>query len=187
MSAPADRRRLLVLFAHPAFERSRVQRVLLETARGIDGVTVHDLYEAYPELDIDVAREQALLVEHDVVVLQHPLYWYSTPSILKEWQDLVLQHGWAYGAAGTALRDKLLLQALSAGGPESSYRRDGGHGHTVRDFLAPVEATAGLCGMRYLEPFVVYGTHGLGAPAIERHAAAYRRRLEALRDGEETG
>lgn len=29
--------------------------------------------------------------------MQHPFYWYSTPALLKEWQDLVLEHGWAYG------------------------------------------------------------------------------------------
>ena len=77
---------VLVLFAHPAIRKSRVNRRLVEAARGIDGVTVNDLYEAYPDLDIDVPREQQLLSDHDVVVMQHPFYWYSTPSSLKEGQ-----------------------------------------------------------------------------------------------------
>ena len=176
-------RRVLVLFAHPDLARSRVNRHLLEAASGLDGVTVHDLYEAYPDLDIDVGREQSLLVAHDAVILQHPFYWYSTPAILKQWQDLVLAHGWAYGRGGTALIGKVLLLALTAGGSEASYRREGHNRFTISELLAPLEQTARLCGMVYLPPYVVHGTHGLGDDAIRDHAARYRDLLSALRDG----
>ena len=91
---------ILILFAHPALEKSRVNRVLIRDIPGIEGVTFHDLYETYPDFDIDVAREQELLLAHDTIVLHHPFFWYSTPAMLKEWQDLVLEHGWAYGSGG---------------------------------------------------------------------------------------
>jgi len=176
-------RRVLLLFAHPDPARSRVNRRLLEAATGLNEVTVHDLYQAYPDLDIDVAKEQSLLVEHDAVVLQHPFYWYSTPAILKQWQDLVLTHGWAYGHGGTALAGKVFLQVLTAGGSEASYRREGHNRFTIRELLAPLEQTARLCGMVYLPPYVVHGTHGLDAGAIRDHAVRYRELLTALRDG----
>ena len=176
-------RRILILFAHPAVRRSRVNRRLLEAVRGLEGVLVNDLYEAYPEFDIDVAREQRLLEQHGVVILQHPFYWYSTPSILKEWQDLVLEHGWAYGDGGRALEGKLLLNAVTAGGGEDAYRRDGSNRFAVRELLAPIEQTARLCRMEYLPPFVAYGTHRLADADIARHASDYRRAIEALRDG----
>jgi glutathione-regulated potassium-efflux system ancillary protein KefG len=70
LSAP----KVLLLFAHPALERSRVHRRLLAEAVSMDGVTVHDLYEAYPDFDVDVRREQALLSAHDVLVVQCPFY-----------------------------------------------------------------------------------------------------------------
>ena len=177
-------RRILIEFAHPAIRRSRVNRRLVEAVRDLADVTVHDLYEAYPEFDIDVQREQALLASHDVVVLQHPLYWYSTPAILKEWQDLVLQHGWAYGRDGRALRGKLMMSAITAGGGEESYRRSGSNHFTIGELLAPIEQTAALCGMRYMPPFIVYGTHDLGVSQIEVVAREYRRTIEAIRDGE---
>jgi glutathione-regulated potassium-efflux system ancillary protein KefG len=173
----------LILFAHPAYERSRVQRRLAEAVRDLSGVTFHDLYEAYPEFDIDVRREQALLLAHRLVVFQHPLYWYSTPALLKEWQDLVLEHGWAYGRGGDALRGKWFMSVLSAGGPEASYARDAANRFAVRELLAPIEQTARLCGMSVLPPFAVHGTHRLTPAAIDRHAADYRRTIEALRDG----
>ena len=175
--------KVLILFGHPALRRSRVNRVLVDAVRGLDGVTINDLYENYPELDIDVAREQRLLSGHEIVIFQHPFYWYSTPPIFKEWQDLVLQHGWAYGHEGRALEGKTLLNAITAGGGEEAYRQSGSNSYTVRQLLAPIEQTARLCGMDYLPPFVVHGTHSLGAAEIDRHAADYRRTVEALRDG----
>ena len=179
----AEPRRILVLFAHPALEKSRVNAVLADRVRGLDGVTFHDLYEAYPEFDIDVAREQGLLTEHDLIVLQHPFFWYSTPALLKEWEDLVLEHGWAYGSEGTALRGKRVLSVISTGGREVAYQPEGHNRFTMAQLLAPIEQTARLCGMDYLPPFVVHGTHGMDRQKIERHSSDYLRALVALRDG----
>jgi glutathione-regulated potassium-efflux system ancillary protein KefG len=176
--------RVLVLFAHPVLERSRVNARLVAAARDTQGVTVHDLYDAYPTLEIDVPREQELLLAHDVVVFQHPFYWYSVPAILKEWQDLVLEHGWAYGKDGKALRGKITLNALSTGGPAAAYRREGGNRFTVRELLAPWDGTAHLCGMRFLAPFVVHSSlRVVGDDDAADHVRAYTRLLVALRDG----
>jgi glutathione-regulated potassium-efflux system ancillary protein KefG len=175
--------RVLILFAHPALEKSRVNRRMAGAVRDLEGVTFNDLYEAYPDFDIDVAREQELLLEHDLIVLHHPFYWYSTPAILKEWQDLVLEHGWAYGSEGTALHGKAMLNVMTAGGSAEAYCAEGHNSYTIPEFLRPIEQTARLCGMEYLPPFVVHGTHSLGDAEIRAHAKEYRRAIEALRDG----
>jgi glutathione-regulated potassium-efflux system ancillary protein KefG len=176
-------RKILVLFAHPAIRKSRVNKRLLEAVRDLDGVTVNQLYESYPDLDIDIEREHELLSDHDVVVLQHPFYWYSTPSILKEWQDLVLEHGWAFGHGGNALAGKMLLNVISTGGSESSYSREGLNKFTMRELLAPIEQTARLCKMSFLPPFVIHGTHAFEDVEIGRHATDYRRLMQGFRDG----
>lgn len=147
-------------------------------------LTFHDLYEAYPRLDVDVGREQELLLEHDVIVFQFPFYWYSTPPILKQWQDLVLEHGWAYGSTGHALRDKTFISILSTGGTEAAYCSAGKNRFTVRQLLAPIEQTSMLCGMRYLPPFVVFGTHLLTEGQIAERGARYRALIDALIAGE---
>jgi len=176
-------RRILILFAHPVLERSRVNRRLLAAVRDITGVTVHDLYEAYPTLYVDAKREQRLLLDHDVIVFQHPFYWYSTPAILKEWQDLVLEHGWAYGKEGTQLRGKITLNAISTGGPEAAYRQGGYNRFTVRELLAPWDQTAHLCGMRFLAPFAVHGSlRVVGDDDVAGHRTRYVQLIEALRD-----
>jgi glutathione-regulated potassium-efflux system ancillary protein KefG len=172
--------KVLVLFAHPALERSRVNRMLIGAAQNRPGVTFHDLYENYPDLQIDVRREQELLLAHDAYVFQHPFYWYSTPAILKEWQDLVLEHGWAYGKDGRALAGKVTFNALSAGGPEQAYRPGGYNQFTIRQLLSPYEATAALCHMRYLAPFVVHASLRMTEPDITPHVRDYARLLDAL-------
>lgn len=174
---------VLVLFAHPALEKSRVNRQLVRAIGDLPGVTVHDLYEAYPEHDIDAEREKELLLAHDVIVFMHPFFWYSTPAILKEWQDLVLQHGWAYGSGGTALHGKRLLNAITTGARESAYCREGYNQFTIRELLTPIEQTARLCGMEFLAPFVVHGTLRMEPAQIAAHARDWRRTVEALRDG----
>lgn len=183
LQQPEPGARVLVLLAHPALHRSRVNRALADAVRGLPGVTLHDLYEAYPEHDIDIEHEKRLLLAHDVVVWLHPFYWYSTPSILKEWQDLVLEFGWAYGPGGIALRGKTFLQAITTGGRETAYARDGSNRFTIRELLTPVEQTAWLCGMRFVAPFVVHGTHALGPQEIAGHAADFRRVVAALHAG----
>jgi glutathione-regulated potassium-efflux system ancillary protein KefG len=174
--------RILILFAHPALQKSRVNKQLIQRVRDLDGITFHDLYEAYPDFHIHVKKEQALLQEHDIIVFQHPLFWFSIPSLLKEWQDLVLEHRWAFGKEGVALRGKKLLSAVSTGGRESLYRREGSNRFTIRELLAPIDQLAHLCGMDYLPPFVVHGTHTLTESEIARHAEDYRAILTALRD-----
>lgn len=149
----------------------------------LPGVTFHDLYEAYPEFDVDVEHEQRLLEAHDLIVLHHPLFWYSTPALLKQWQDLVLQHGWAYGTGGTALVDKRILSVVTTGGRESAYRHDGRNCFTMRELLAPIEQTFCLCGSDYLPPFIAHGTLGMAEDEIRAHARDYRRVLVNLRDG----
>jgi glutathione-regulated potassium-efflux system ancillary protein KefG len=182
MHSPDVARRVLVLFAHPAFHKSRVNRWLVDAVRGLPGITFHDLYEAYPDFDVDVAREQALLAEHEVVVLHHPFFWYSSPPLVKQWEDLVLEHGWAYGSKGTALAGKHMMSAITTGGREGGYQHEGFNRYTIRELLAPIEQTARLCRMEVLPPFVVHGTHAMDEGGMRRHATDYRLCLEALRD-----
>lgn len=175
--------RVLILFAHPALQKSHVHRVLADAVAAMPGVTFHDLYERYPDFFIDAKAEQALLLAHDVIIFQHPFYWYSAPAIVKEWQDHVLQHGFAYGDGGTALRGKLTFSMLTTGGPEESYRADTGTHFSVRQLLAPFEQTARQCGMDFLPPCVFHGTDGLDDAGLAAIAAEYTRLIAALRDG----
>ena len=174
--------RLLVLFAHPRPRQSVVQRAMLAAVNGLQDITVRDLYAVYPDFMIDARREQALLLEHDLVVLQHPMYWYSSPAIIKEWLDVVLEEGWAYGPGGTRLNGKFLMNALSTGGPTEAYHSKGRNRFAVRQLLAPYDQTAYLCGMAWLEPFVIHSGRKLDVATLTHKAENYRDLLLGLRD-----
>jgi putative NADPH-quinone reductase len=176
--------RVLVIFAHPRFQHSRVNRALLEQAHTIDGVVVHDLYEAYPDFHVNIAHEQQMLEEANLVVVQHPLQWYSAPSLLKKWLDVVLQDGWAYGEGGTALHGKTWWQVVSAGGARESYCPKGDNSHSIDDFLLPFRQTARHCGMLWRPPLVFYDAHQADDTDIHEHAAWYGRQVrEAIDNG----
>lgn len=149
-------KKILVLYAHPSQERSEINKPLFEATKQHPNVTAVDLYAEYPTFRINIDKEQQRLIEHDVVVFMFPLYWYSTPSILKEWQDLVLEYNFAYGANGNALEGKTFLCVISAGGSEAAYREDGFNHFTLRELLRPLEQTANLTGMNFIAPFALF-------------------------------
>ena len=176
-------KKILIQFAHPAKFRSKINTALRAAVEGLDDIYINDLYSLYPDFLIDVPREQQLCEEYDAIVFQHPFYWYSTPAIMKEWLDLVLVHGWAFGTKGTKLADKLYLHALTAGGDASAYEKGASAGLGIRELTSPYQATARLCRMHWLPPFVVLGIHqGLSDAQIHAHAEDYRRTMVALRD-----
>lgn len=175
--------KVLILFAHPAVNKSRINRTLLQAIENLEGVTVHRLYENYPDFFIDVEVEQKLLRDHDVIIWHHPFYWYSAPAIIKEWMDLVLQHGFAYGTHGRALEGKLALSAISTGGQKKVYCATGSNHFTINQFLVPFEQSALLCRMHYLPPFVIHGSHTLSDADLQKHANEYKTLITMLRDG----
>lgn len=176
-------KKILVLFAHPSQHRSEVNLPMVRACTEVDGVTVVDLYAEYPSYCIDIEREQQRLRDHDVIVFMFPIYWYSTPAILKEWQDLVLEYGFAYGHDGTALRGKLATCAVTAGGPEDAYRSSGYNHYSIGEMLRPLEQTTILCGMTYLPPFTLFGSRtAVEDGKIKQHVENWKLTLSALRD-----
>jgi glutathione-regulated potassium-efflux system ancillary protein KefG len=175
--------KLIVYYAHPGHKHSHVNKFMARAAARIDGITFVDLYSDYPRFDINVNIEQQRLLDHDVILFQFPLFWYSTPTMLKEWQDLVLEHGFAYGSNGDKLEGKHMLLAVTGAGPVEAYTEKGYQHYPLRTFLTPLEQTARLCSMRFTAPYVLYGA--LKAPAaglVEPHLNGYRHLLEAIRD-----
>jgi putative NADPH-quinone reductase len=153
---------------------------MISAARTLPNVKVNELYELYPDFVIDVAREQALLAEADLIVMQHPVQWYGMPSLQKEWLDQVLEHGWAYGMSGNMLEGKRFMLALTTGGAIDDYRGEGEHGYPLEAFLPPYRQTASLCRMHWLEPLVLHGARRADEATVAAHVERYRRLLEGV-------
>lgn len=168
---------IYVLAAHPHWRDSRVNRRLLAAARSVPGVEVNDLYGSYPDFAIDVEAEQARLAKASLVVLLHPIQWYSMPALQKLWLDDVLGYGWAYGPGGTALQGKDCWLVATTGSPEASYHPQNYHRYFFDAFLPPYEQTAALCGMRFLPPLVLHGARSAGEAEVAAHVEVFAQRL----------
>jgi glutathione-regulated potassium-efflux system ancillary protein KefG len=174
--------KILLLYVHPSAHKSRTNAALLNSIKGIEDITVRNLYDLYPDFHIDVKTEQDLLLKHDIIVFQHPFYWYSAPALLKEWIDLVFEHGFAFGRNGNALKGKKLMTAASTGGTRDAYQKEGHNHFSMNQFLAPFEQTARLCKMDYLPPFITHGSLVIEEGQIKKAADDYKKILISLRD-----
>lgn len=173
----------LILLFHPAYQRSRANRALSEAAASQVGVTVVDMQALYPDGVIDTDAEVARLIAAERIVLQFPVQWYSTPPLLKAWQDAVLTRMFyiAYETEGRLIEGKPLLIAATAGNVQEAYAPAGQNRFSLRELLRPLEATAHRCGLIWQEPFLIYAVHKADAEALEAAGAHYARRLAGMR------
>lgn len=162
--------KILDIVVHPHLEASTVNKTWMNRLSQEKDITVHDLYGAYPNGIIDVEKEQRLLSDHDRIVFQFPIYWYSSPSLLKQWEDDVLTYGWAYGSKGTKLHGKDFLLAVSMGAPETSYQAGGEFNVTISELVRPFQATASLIGMHFLPIFKQFGALNISKKNVEQSA-----------------
>lgn len=173
-------KRVLVLFAHPAQRTESINVSMANRVGQLENVTFVDLYGEYPRFEIDIEREQARLTAHEVIVFQFPLFWYSTPALLKQWQDLVLEYGFAYGPKGKRLSGKRVMACVTTGGSTNDYSLQGGNNHPLPFFLLPLRQTAELCGMTFLPPFVLHSANHIDAADAQMHIDTYPVLLKAL-------
>ena len=172
----------LILLFHPHFESSRASRAMLDAASRLPGVAIADLHALYPDGRIDTDAEVARLLGADRLVLQFPIQWYSTPPLLKAWQDAVLTRMFylAYEAEGARLAGKPLLVAATAGNVEAAYAPTGTNLFPLTELLRPLQATAHRCGLAWAEPFLVYDARRADQEALAAAGDYYASRLRRL-------
>lgn len=170
---------IVVIYAHPYPARSRACAALLGAIRGRDGLEVRSLYDLYPDFDIDGEAERRALERAQLVVWLHPLYWYSVPALLKHWFDHVLIKGWAHGDGGRALAGKDCLWVSTSGGDENAFTPQGRHRHPFEVFVPPIRQTAQYCGMNWLAPISVRGSHRVAESDLHEAGKRLRSVLDA--------
>ena len=148
--------KILYLVFHPDLNGSRVNKTWKAQLDESGKLTTsRDMYAEYPDFHINVEKEQQLLLEHDRIVFQFPIYWWSMPPLLKKWLDDVLQYQFAYGSKGDKLKGKDMQIICSAGGQAKNY--NGFHMFaTVPEILKPFQLTANLAQMNYAQPLYMF-------------------------------
>lgn len=173
-------KRILCLYAHPNHHKSRSNKIIVDVVKQIPSLTFHDLYENYPDYHIDVEREKELLVSHDILMFQHPFYWYSMPPLLKLWEDDVLELGFAYGPEGNALRGKDFLLSITAGGKQDAYCTEGYNRFCIDELITPYIQTANLCGLKWHTPMTLFDANRVSEQEIFEHGENLVKRLNEI-------
>ena len=173
----------LILVFHPALARSKANAALATAAAALPDTDVVDMQALYPDGVVDAEREVARLLAADRIVLQFPIYWYSTPPLLKAWQDAVLTRMYyiAYETEGRRLEGTPILVAATAGNQPEAYSSTGRNLFPLETLLSPLQATAYRCGLPWTSPFLVYRSGVLTEAERAEAAALYAARIEDWR------
>lgn len=148
----------IVILAHPGFENSIANKRIIENLQAnVSNVEIRNIIELYPDFKIDIEAEQKALLEADTVIFQYPFYWYNMPAILKQWFDVVFNYNFAYGSEGDKLKGKNFLLSFTIGGSKDEYTPLGYNHFRIEEFVKPLEQTAYLAQMKYLNPIYEYG------------------------------
>lgn len=168
---------IALIYAHPYGRRSRANKALLTALEGLADLDIVDLYEQYPDFQIDAKAEQQRILAADTLIWQHPMHWYHTPALLSLWFEKVLAYGWAYGNDQQALKGKRVLWVSTTGGEQSAYDHRGYNHFPIDRISTPIHQTALFCGMEWLEPFTVFGAGKLSDAELLAQAELYRDRV----------
>lgn len=176
--------KILILYAHEHHDSCTINKPMVEATTGMGGITLVDLYREYPDFNIDQALEIQRLFDHDIIIFQFPMHWFSTPAILKEYQDRVILAQHAYGPEGKAFVGKYFFCATSTGGAEDTFGTGSRNNYTVADFLRAQEQTMRATGMTCLPPYVIYGAASvIDEDRLKPHVDGWIKLLLEMRDG----
>ena len=173
----------LILVFHPALARSKANAALAAAAAALPDTDVVDMQALYPDGVVDAEREVTRLLAADRIVLQFPIYWYSTPPLLKAWQDAVLTRMYyiAYETEGRRLKGTPILVVATAGNQPEAYSPTGRNLFPLETLLSPRQATAYRCGLPWASPFLVYRSGVLNDAERGEAATHFAARIEAWR------
>jgi putative NADPH-quinone reductase len=169
----------LIILAHPEIEKSIANKRIADKIQSeVANVDVRNITKLYPNFKIDIEAEQTNLLNYDTIVFQYPFFWYNMPAILKHWFDEVFNFNFAYGPEGTKLKGKNFMLSFTIGGPQDAYTPQGYNHFRIPQFLFPMEQTAYLAQMNYLEP--LYEHSMVYIPAVYNTQEAVEERADIL-------
>ena len=111
---------VLIVSGHTDLKNDSVanKTIINELKRLLPEAEYDILSDLYPDYRFDVKAEQKKLVKADIIVWQFPVFWYSMPSIMHRWIELVFVHGFSHGSKGDALKGKILIPSFTFGASE---------------------------------------------------------------------
>jgi len=98
--------------------------------------------------------------------------------LLKDWQDKVLEYGFAYGSNGNKLAGKEFKNVVTVDSPEYAYQA-GAYVHaSMSEILKPLQTMALFTQMIYTQPFAVHRALKITDEELTQKALEYKAILQ---------
>ncbi|QCX53450.1 NAD(P)H-dependent oxidoreductase [Elizabethkingia sp. JS20170427COW] len=160
----------LVLFAHPYYEHSQTNARLIQAYQNCEHITFRDLYEDYPDFNIQAFKERKRMVVYDTLIFHFPLIWFGMPPLLKLWIDEVFDMKWiAENDIPNPLLGKKVHLVVTAGGSPHAFSDIGKYHYPLETFLAPLTQCIEISGMTLESSHFIYNADNLSYPELEEH------------------
>jgi glutathione-regulated potassium-efflux system ancillary protein KefF len=157
----------LLILAHPYYTRSIANKTIVnELSDKYPDLEVRDIFQRYPDYQIDVAAEQQALLRHETVILQYPMFWFNMPAILKLWFDEVFSYQFAYGSQGDKLKNKKVLLSMTVGQAEKNLINE--HENLIESFLKSVHHSIQYSQMNLSGTFLLFDVSPLSGHSVSK-------------------
>jgi NAD(P)H dehydrogenase (quinone) len=132
----------------------------------------------------DLEREFERLMWCDLLIVQYPMWWFSTPAILKGWVDRVLAYRRFYDLdhrfATGVMKGRHGLLSVTTGGTPQRFSAEGVFGE-IDQYLRPMQfGMIEYMGMEAHEPFVTYAASRVSREELTAQLDVWEKRLMEL-------
>lgn len=166
-----------IIYAQPKKEKPCANKKLIDAVNELPDVHINDIYNNYPDFQIDTQAEQERLLKAKTIVCQYPIHWNHSPALLNLWFEKVFTYGWAYGQGAGALKGKRLLWVATAAGDEKVYQDENAPHLALAQLASPLQQTAEFCGLEWLDPIVLYSAESRSDEEMKNAAELYKQRI----------
>ncbi|WP_430817262.1 NAD(P)H-dependent oxidoreductase [Carboxylicivirga sp. RSCT41] len=135
----------------------------------------------------DIEEEQEKFKAADLIIFQFPIYWFSTPAMMKKYLDQVYAHGVFFGIGDEAqkygygngmMNGKKYMFSITSNAPYEAFNDADGffEGRDLEDFLFHMHKTNQFCGMEPLKSFGAFNV--IKSPQVKNDIERLNKHME---------
>lgn len=146
-----------IVLSHPKLAESAVQSFLLEGLNWLDaGVNIIKLDQKLLRSTLSLAEQRELILNSAEVFLQFPLYWYSAPASLAQWQEELFTDKFVHELQEkNKVQPATLAAVISMADKSADFGAGARIGRTISELLSPFQSFAEKVGFSYRKPFII--------------------------------